>query len=356
MRGLAEINLTSTEKVQILTMYAFIAAGTGLSLYLSVLIGQTPGGSILAGLGVITYLFGLRHGVDADHIAAIDNTTRKLLQEDQRPFSVGFWFSIGHSTVVVGLIVALIFATRTVVKELPVLQSNGAIIGTAVSGIFLWLMGLVNVVIVLGIYRIWKGMKKGELDQEELDSLLENRGFLNRYFRPLFKIIKKPWHIYPIGCLFGLGFDTASEIALIGISVGVGVSSAVPVWMIIILPLTFTCGMVLVDTSDGVLMRVAYGWAFLNPIRKIYYNLTVTVISILVAVAIGTVELLSVLANELGLSGPLWDSLGTLNFEGLGFGIIGIFLSAWIVSLAYWKYKRFDELNPIRLHESLIAE
>src|SRR2546425_996527 len=239
-------------------MYAIIGAGTGLSVYLSIIIARDYA-PILAGLGIVTYVLGLRHGVDADHIVALDN-------------------------------------------------------------------------------------------------LLENRGFLNRYFRPLFRIVKRPWQIYPIGCLFGLGFDTASEIALLGISVGVGLSSAVPLWTIIILPLTFTCGMVLVDASDGVLMRVAYGWAFLNPLRKIYYNLTVTLISILVAIVIGTLELLSVLANELRLAGPLWTALGNLNFESIGYSIIGIFLSAWIVSLSYWKYKRFDELKPIRLREPLIAE
>ncbi len=349
---LLDTNLTRAEKMKILTMYSIIGMATAFAIYLSIIIGQVA--PILAGLGVVTYVFGLRHGVDADHIAAIDNTTRKLLQDKQRPFTVGMWFSIGHSTVVVGLIIALIFATRTVIGEIPALQTNGAIIGTAVSGVFLWLMGLVNVVIVIGIYRIWKGMKRGELDHEQLENLLENRGFLNRYFRPLFKIVRRPWQIYPIGCLFGLGFDTASEIALIGISVGVGVSSTVPVWMIIILPLTFTCGMVLVDTSDGVLMRVAYGWAFLNPIRKIYYNLTVTIISILVAVAIGTVELLSVLVNELGLSGPSWDWLETLNFETIGFGIIGIFLFSWIASVAYWKYRRYDLLYQSSLRTSEI--
>jgi len=336
-------------------MYAIIGAGTGLSVYLSIIIARDYA-PILAGLGIVTYVLGLRHGVDADHIVAIDNTIRKLLQDDQKPFSVGLWFSLGHSTVVTGLIVALVFATQSVVGALPVLRSGGAIIGTMVSGVFLWLMALVNVVIVLGIFRIWKGMKKGDLDQDELDNLLENRGFLNRYFRPLFRIVKKPWQIYPIGCLFGLGFDTASEIALLGISVGVGLSSAVPLWTIIILPLTFTCGMVLVDASDGVLMRVAYGWAFLNPLRKIYYNLKVTLISILVAVVIVTLELLSVLANELRLSGPFWTLLSSLNFESIGYGIIGIFLSAWIVLLAYWKYKRFDELNPVRLREPLLAE
>ncbi len=342
--------LSKNEKLRIGLLYAGIATATILSIYLSVLVSRVA--PILAGLGIVTYVFGLRHGVDADHIAAIDNTTRKLMQEDQRPFTVGMWFSLGHSTVVVALIVGLIFATKTVIGEIPALRSNGAIIGTSVSGVFLWLIGIVNILIVLGIYRIWKGMRKGELDREELENLLEQRGFLNRYFRPLFKIVRKPWQIYPIGCLFGLGFDTASEIALIGISVGIGVSSSVPIWMIIILPLTFTSGMVLVDTTDGVLMRAAYGWAFLNPIRKVYYNLTVTIISILVAVAIGTAELLQVFASEFNLAGPVWGTLGNLDVEMIGFVIIGIFAGTWLASVAYWKYKRYDELYTSRSLET----
>ena len=253
------------------------------------------------------------------------------------------WFSLGHSTIVVALIVALVFATRTVIGHIPALASGGAIIGTTVSGIFLWLMGIVNLVIVLGIYRIYKVMKQGRLDQTELENLLDKRGFLNRYFRPLFKLVKQPWQIYPIGVLFGLGFDTATEIALIAISVGIGVSSAVPIWMILVLPFMFTCGMVLIDTTDGVAMRFAYGWAFINPIRKIYYNLTVTVISVLVALAIGTVELLQVVASELNFTGVFWNWLGALDFETIGFLIIIIFVFSWLVSLGYWKYRRFDE-------------
>jgi high-affinity nickel-transport protein len=242
------------------------------------------------------------------------------------------------------LIVALVFATRTIIGHIPILESGGAMIGTTISGLFLWLMGIVNLVIVLNIYRIFKELKSGRLNQTELDSLLDNRGFLNRYFRPLFKIVKRPWQIYPIGVLFGLGFDTATEVALIAISVGIGVSSSVPVWMILVLPFMFTCGMILVDTTDGLTMRVAYGWAFLNPIRKIYYNLTVTVISVLVALAIGTAELLQVIANELKLTGAFWNLLSDLDFETIGFGILIIFLASWLLSVAVWKYRRFDEV------------
>jgi high-affinity nickel-transport protein len=268
------------------------------------------------------------------------------MQENKRPFTVGLWFSLGHSTIVVALTVGLVVATRTIVGHISVLESGGAVIGTMISGLFLWLMGIVNLVILLSIYRIFKELKRGRLNQSELDNLLDNRGFLNRYFRPLFKIVKHPWQIYPIGVLFGLGFDTATEVALVAISVGIGVSSSVPVWMILVLPFMFTCGMVLIDTTDGVTMRVAYGWAFLNPIRKIYYNLTVTVISVLVALAIGSAELLQVMASELNLTGTFWGWLDTLDFESIGLGIIIIFIATWLGSAVLWKYKRLDELNP----------
>jgi len=336
------IGLSRGEKLRIVSIYSSIAAATLLGFLASLVVGKLS--VVLAGLGIVTYVFGLRHGVEADHIAAIDNTTRKLMQEKQRPLTVGMWFSLGHSTIVVALIVALVVATRAIVGQIPALQNVGAIVGTTVSGIFLWLIGLVNVAIVLGIYRIFRGLREGRLDQAELENLLDNRGFLNRYFRPLFRIVKRPWQIYPIGVLFGLGFDTASEIALIAISVGIGVSSSVPIWMILVLPFMFTCGMVLVDTTDGVTMRLAYGWAFLKPIRKIYYNLTVTIISILVALVIGTVELLQVVSGEFKLEGPFWSWVGTLDFETIGFGIIGIFILSWLLSLAYWKYKRYDEM------------
>jgi nickel/cobalt transporter (NiCoT) family protein len=303
---------------------------------------------VLGGLGIVAYVFGLRHGVDADYIAAIDNTTRKLMQEGKRPNTVGLWFSLGHSTVVVALILVLIFATRVVTTNIPALQSVGAVVGTLVSGSFLWIIGFINAVIVIGIYKIFQTLKHGKLNQDELDRLLENRGFMNRFFRPLFKVINKPWHIYPVGVLFGLGFDTASEVALIAISVGIGVSTSIPLYYILILPLLFTCGMVTVDTADGVAMRVAYGWAFLNPVRKIYYNLTVTVISVLVAWVIGNIELLQVLSTELNLSGLFWTWLNTINFEIIGFGIIGIFIMSWLVSFGYWRIKRYDKLEPFK--------
>ena len=334
--------LSQGEKAKIIAMYALIGLATIFGFVTSTIVGRLS--ILLAGLGVITYVFGLRHGVDADHIAAIDNTTRKLMQENQHPFTVGMWFSLGHSTIVVGLIVGLVFATRTIIGHVPAFQSGGAIIGTTVSGVFLWLIGLANLLIVLGIYRIFKELRQGKLNQTELDGLLNNRGFLNRYFQPLFKIVRKPWHIYPIGVLFGLGFDTATEVALIAISVGIGVSSSVPLWMILVLPFMFTCGMVLIDTTDGVTMRMAYGWAFLDPVRKIYYNLTVTVISVLVALAIGTAELMQVLAAEFKLSGPIWRVLNEMNFETIGFGIIIIFVGSWLVSVAIWKYRRLDKI------------
>ncbi len=335
------IALSGVEKAQIGIIYCVIALATVIGFVASSVVGKMS--VLLAGLGIITYVFGLRHGVDADHIAAIDNTTRKLMQGNQRPFSVGLWFSLGHSTIVVGLIIGLVFATKMIVNQVPVLQYTGAIIGTTVSGLFLWVLGLVNLAIVFSIYKVFKEMKKGRMNQNELDSLLENRGFLNRYFRPLFRIVKRPWQMYPIGVLFGLGFDTATEIALIAISVGIGVSSAVPLWMILVLPFMFTCGMVLVDTSDGIAMRIAYGWAFLNPIRKIYYNLTVTVISVLVALAIGTAELLQVLARELNLTGAFWSLVTRLDFETIGFGIVLIFILSWMVSVVVWKHGRFDQ-------------
>jgi high-affinity nickel-transport protein len=338
----SRFGLSYTEKIRILLIYIALGVATLIGFTASIIVGQMS--VLLAGLGILTYTFGLRHGVDADHIAAIDNTTRKLLQEGKRPITVGLWFSLGHSTIVIGLIVSIILATKSVVGQIPALQSNGAILGTTISGVFLFLIGFVNALIVLGIYRIFKTLKQGKVNESELENLLENRGFLNRYFKGLFRIVKKPWQIYPIGVLFGLGFDTASEVALIAISVGIGVSSAVPLWMILVLPFMFTCGMVLVDTTDGVTMRTAYGWAFLKPIRKIYYNLTVTVISVAVAFAIGGVELLQVFSSELRLNGPFWGWLGGLDFETMGFGIIGIFLVSWLVSMAYWKVRRYDEL------------
>ena len=335
------VNLPRGTKIKLITMYALIVVATLFGFTGSVIVGRLS--VLVAGLGIVSYVLGLRHAVDADHIAAIDNTTRKLLQEKQRPFTVGLWFSLGHSTIVLCLIVALIFATRAVVGHIPALQASGNIIGTAVSGGFLWVIGIVNAVIVLSIYRMFKEMRRGKMNQDELEREMDNRSFMNRYFRPLFRIVKEPWQIYPIGVLFGLGFDTATQITMIAISVGIGVSSSLPVWMILVLPFMFTCGMVLVDTTDGVTMGAAYGWAFSNPLRKIYYNLTITVISVFVALAIGTIELLQVIGDELNLTGPFWGWLENMDFETIGYVIISMFLVSWLIAVAVWKYKRFDK-------------
>jgi high-affinity nickel-transport protein len=340
----SRFGVSRSERIRIAIVYSLILGATAFGFLAAFIIGQIS--PVLAGLGLVAYAFGLRHGVDADHIVAIDNTTRKLLQDGQRPFTVGMWFSLGHSAIVFILIIALVFATRAIVAELPAVQAAGEIIGLAVSGTFLIVIGLVNVLIVVGIYRVFVDLKKGDqkLNAAELEVLLNKRGgVLNRLFNPLFRLIRRPWHIFPVGFLFGLGFDTATEVALIAISVGIGVSSAVPIWMILILPLMFTCGMVFVDTTDGVIMRSAYGWAFINPIRKVYYNLTVTIVSVVVAFGIGGIEILILVGGRLGLTGPFWDSLADLNFETIGFSIIALFVVAWAFSVAYWKYKRFDE-------------
>ena len=340
---MSRFGLTRSEKARIPAIYAGIVAATVMAFALSYVIGQMS--VILAGLGLLCYTFGLRHGVDADHIAAIDNTTRKLLQEEKRPLTVGLWFSLGHSTVVVGLILGLVLALRAVQSNIPALRSAGTLIGLLVSGIFLLLIGLINVVITMDVYAIFKEVRKGHetMTQAELEELLNKRGLMNRFLRPLFKLVREPWHVYPIGVLFGLGFDTATEVALIALSVTVGTTAtALPVWMILVLPFMFTCGMVLVDTTDGVTMRAAYGWAFLNPVRKIYYNLTVTIVSVLVAFGIGGLELVGVAATQLGLHGLFWDWAADPDFTTLGVSIIVLFLVSWIVSVAYWKYKGYD--------------
>ena len=335
------LGLSGGEKAKVAALFGAIIAVTLFGFFASFEIGRAA--AVLAGLGFVSYILGLRHGVDADHIAAIDNTTRKLLQEEKRPLTVGTWFSLGHSTIVVGLTVAFVFAARAISSSVPALQADGNTVGTLVSGGFLWLIGLVNVVIVVGVYQVFKSMKEGKLDQARLDNLMEKRGFMNRFFHRLFKVVNEPWQIYPIGVLFGLGFDTATEVALIAISVGVGVSASVPLYYILVLPLMFTCGMVLIDTTDGVVMRMAYGWAFLNPLRKVYYNLTVTIISVMVAWMIGSVELLQVVSTELNLGGGFWAWLDGLDFETLGYGIVAVFILSWVISMVYWKVNRFEQ-------------
>ena len=298
------------------------------------------------GTGVTAYLLGLRHAFDADHIAAIDNTTRKLIAEGRRPLSVGFWFSLGHSTVVVVLTLLLASGVRALGVELTdgdsPLRQYGGLVGTLVSGGFLWLLGIVNLVVLAGIVRVFRRMRRGEYDEHALDTHLENRGFLNRILRRAMRAVSRPWQIYPIGVLFGLGFDTVSEIALLVLA-GTSVGAGLPWYAVMCLPVVFAAGMSLLDTIDGSFMNLAYGWALSQPLRKVYYNLTLTGLSVAAALLIGTVELLSVVADKLGFTGGLWDWVTGLDVNRLGFGIAGLFALGWLCAIGVWKLGRLED-------------
>ncbi|MGZ4430467.1 MAG: Nickel transporter NicT [Gaiellales bacterium] len=296
----------------------------------------------LVGLGLTAYLFGLRHAFDADHIAAIDNTTRKLLQQGKRPVGVGFFFSLGHSTVVFSLALGLALAARTVNSEIPSLRDYGSSIGAGLSGTFLWIIGILNLIVLVDIIRIFRRMRGGHYDRERLENRLLERGMMSRFFGRFFRLIDHSWQMYPLGLLFGLGFDTATEVGLLALAAGVATHS-VPFLAILSLPILFAAGMSLMDTLDGAFMSHAYGWAFSNPIRKVYYNITVTSLSVVVALAIGTVELLQVLSTRLALDGGFWGWLNSLDFETLGYGIVGLFLLMWVGSVAIWKLRRIEE-------------
>jgi nickel/cobalt transporter (NiCoT) family protein len=339
---------TWREKLLIVGVYASIAVATISGFLLLLVVARAY--ALFLPLGVLSYTLGLRHGVDADHISAIDNTTRKLLQQQRRPLTVGTWFSLGHSTIVVGMIVALVVGFDFVSHTYGTFATVGSFVGTVISGAFLWIIGLINLVIVLEIYRIFQGLRAGRLSEEALEEQLNKRGFMNRYFGRLFGIVNRPWQMYPVGVLFGLGFDTASEVTVIALTLGLSTGVApVPVWTALLMPFLFTCGMVAVDTTDGIAMRYAYGWAFLKPIRKVYYNLTITIISVLVAFVIGGLEVLTVVAGELGLSGPFWGSLNAVNgetaWEYVGFGIIALFLVTWVVAMAIYRHRRYEEIG-----------
>ena len=302
---------------------------------------------VLLGTALLAYGFGLRHAVDADHIAAIDNVTRKLMQEKKRPVTVGFFFSLGHSTVVVLASVGVAVATSVMQGRFDHYKEIGGVVGTLVSALFLFAIGLMNLIILRSIYQAWRNVRNGgAYVDDDFDLLLADRGFLARIFRPLFRMITRSWHMYPLGFLFGLGFDTATEIGLLGIA-ATQASQGLSPWAIMVFPILFSAGMSLVDTLDGHLMLGAYGWAYLLPIRKIYYNMTITLVSVIVAVVIGGIEALGLLAGQLKLQGPVWDAIGILNdnFGTLGFVIIGIFIFSWIVSVLIYRVKRFDELE-----------
>ena len=300
---------------------------------------------LLLGTALLAYGFGLRHAVDADHIAAIDNVTRKLMQDGKRPVAVGFFFSLGHSTVVVLLSVVVALTTSALQTKFSMFKEVGGIIGTSISAFFLFLVAVMNLFVLSSTYRVFRRVRNGERYREEdLDMLLARGGLLARFFRPLFKIIQKSWHMYPLGFLFGLGFDTATEVALLGIS-ATEASKGLPLWSILVFPMLFTVGMALVDTTDGILMLGAYGWAFLDPLRKLYYNLTVTAVSVVVALLIGGVETLGLLADQLSFDGPFWSAIRRLNsnFGTLGYLIVAIFVVSLAVSLVLYRVNGSDD-------------
>jgi high-affinity nickel-transport protein len=296
----------------------------------------------LAGAGLTAYLFGLRHAFDADHIAAIDNTTRKMLAQGRRPMGIGFFFSLGHASVVFALVVALSLATRAADTRIPAFQHYGGYVSAGVSGTFLWLIGILNLVVLLDVLRIFREMRGGQYDRERLENRLLERGMMSRFFGRFFRLIDASWKMYPLGLLFGLGFDTATEVGLLALAAGVA-TDTVPLAGILSLPMLFAAGMGMMDTLDGAFMTGAYGWAFSNPVRKVYYNITVTSLSIVVALAIGTVELLQVLSARLELSGGFWDWLNGLDFETLGYFVVALFLVMWAGSVSIWKLRRIED-------------
>lgn len=302
---------------------------------------------VLLGTAFLAYSFGLRHAVDADHIAAIDNVTRKLMQEGKRPVAVGFMFSLGHSTIVLLGSAAIAWTTLALQHRMDGVREIGSLVGTLLSTIFLFGIAAVNLVVLRSVCETFLKVRRGEpYVEEDLDLLLGNRGLLARMFRPMFRMITRSWHMYPLGLLFGLGFDTATEIGVLGISAAEA-SRGLSLWSILIFPVLFAAGMSLIDTTDNILMLGAYGWAFVKPIRKLYYNMTITSVSVIVALIVGGLEALGLLAGHFRLSGVFWEMVRKLNdnFGTLGYCIIGVFVLSWIVSIAIYKWQRFDDLE-----------
>jgi high-affinity nickel-transport protein len=304
------------------------------------------------GVGLLAYTFGLRHAFDADHIAAVDNTTRKLMADnaasdtDRRPLSVGFWFSLGHSTIVFSLAFLLSMGVKALAGQVENggsgLHSVTGVIGASVSGVFLWILGVLNLVVLLGIIRVFRRMRSGVYDEAALEDQLNKRGFMNRFLGGLTRSVRRPWHIYPVGVLFGLGFDTASEVGLLVLAGGAAAFN-LPFYSILVLPVLFAAGMCLMDTVDGVFMNAAYGWAFAKPVRKVFYNITITSISVAVALVIGTVELVGVVADQAGIThGPI-AAIASIPLDYAGYGIVGLFVVAWLIAIAVWRLGRIEQ-------------
>ena len=347
LRGL----LTRREWSRLGAMFAFVTAlhviGWGTLVFLVAPQHFGLGDKVLGiGVGLTAYALGLRHAFDADHIAAIDNTTRKLMEDGQRPLGVGFFFSLGHSTVVFVLALLISLGVKAVIgpvrDDSSTLHHYTGLIGTTVSGLFLYLIAIINIAILVGILKVFGAMRRGDYDEVALEHHLNNRGFLNRFLGRFTRSIDKSWKMYPLGMLFGLGFDTATEIALLVLA-GTTAASGLPWYAILCLPVIFAAGMSLLDTIDGSFMNFAYGWAFSQPVRKVYYNITVTGLSIAVALIIGTAELLGLLAEQFGWTGGFWGWVGGLDLNIIGFVIVGMFVLTWVVALLVWRLGRIEE-------------
>lgn len=306
------------------------------------------GGLVYAGAGALAYSFGLRHAFDADHISAIDDTTRLMLAKGRKPLAVGLFFSLGHSTIVFAMSVFIAVAARKAAEFQQGFAETGGIIGASVSAFFLYLVGILNLVILVGIWKVWRKAKSGQFSHEHLTQLLNERGLMRRIFRGFFKNgFDKSWQIYPVGVLFGLGFDTATEVALLGLSATAAVGTVggtLPPLAIIALPLIFAAGMSMMDALDGVFMTKAYAWAFTSPLRKIYYNITTTGLSIFVALVIGTIELVQVLAEKTDIENiAVFGSIAAIDLGAMGYWIVGSFVGAWLLSVVIWRFGRYEQ-------------
>ncbi|CAI3953464.1 HoxN/HupN/NixA family nickel/cobalt transporter [Commensalibacter papalotli (ex Botero et al. 2024)] len=328
-------------KARIITIYIILAViNIGAWIWAFIAFYDKP---TLLGVSLVIYGLGLRHAVDADHIAAIDNVTRKLMQMNQRPVSVGFFFAMGHSTVVF-IAAALVAIAASTLNNFGNFQKISGVIGTLVSSAFLLIIAIMNICIFVSIYKSYKRVKAGgSYIDEDLDLLLNNRGFLSRLFRPMFKLVTKGWHMFPLGILFGLSFDTATEVSMFGVAAAQA-TQGVPIESILVFPVLFAAGMSLIDTSDGILMLKAYDWAFVKPMRKLFYNMSITLVSIIVALFIGGIEALGLIADQLELTGTFWDWISALgsNFNDLGYAIIGLFIIAWLISYLIYKQQNIE--------------
>ncbi|MGV1047728.1 MAG: HoxN/HupN/NixA family nickel/cobalt transporter [Solirubrobacterales bacterium] len=341
---------------------AAVIVGLHVVGFLLLLVVVAPGefslgasGAFTVGVGIAAYALGMRHAFDADHIAAIDNSTRKLIGEGKRPLSVGFFFSLGHSTIV--FVLAFLFALGIRALSGQVEDGGSALhdatgwIGTGVSGTFLYLIAALNIAILVGALRVLGEIRRGGCDEVELERQLDNRGLMNRFCKRFTGTVEEPWQMYPIGLLFGLGFDTATEVALLFLAAA-GAGAGLPFYAVLCLPILFAAGMTLFDTIDGALMNFAYGWAFSKPVRKVYNNLTITALSIFVALVIGSIEIGGLLAEKLGLRGGAWDWISGLDLNTVGLLVAALFVLTWALALAIWRFGGIEERWTARLEGS----